>query len=54
MEPHHEPKQIDNVLEELKNTNDRSAIIVGASLVEYGLEKLLQSRSAGTVFSYRN
>jgi hypothetical protein len=44
MATRYEPKEIDHVLEELKNDNDRAVIIVGGSLLEHALEQLIKSR----------
>src|SRR5258708_2952729 len=38
------PKDIDKIFEELKGQSDRAAISVGGSLVEYALEKCIESR----------
>jgi DNA-binding MltR family transcriptional regulator len=39
----YEPKDIMNILDELKRENDRAVAIVGSSLVEYGLEQAIKA-----------
>jgi hypothetical protein len=44
MRTRHAPEDLDIIFSELENNNHRAAIIVGGSLLEYGLEQLLESR----------
>jgi hypothetical protein len=37
------PKDIEAILDEMKNENDRAVALVGASLVEHGLQEAIRS-----------
>ena len=39
-----EPEDLTSVFEEMRGQNDRAAIIVGAAMVEYALERAIKSR----------
>jgi hypothetical protein len=59
MRTRYEPKEMERVLDELRTDNDRAVMLVGGSLIEYGLEQLIKSRlrepksqkDAGLLFS---
>ena len=53
MATRYEPKDIDQILAELRGESDRAAISVGGSLLEYALELAIASRLRMLISSVR-